>query len=61
MQCDITGASSYSGRRTFITDLAAKGVSVRVLAALAGHSTISTTHRYIEINDQQLRAAVKLV
>ena len=60
-QCGIVGASSHSGRRTFITDLAAKGVSVRVLAALAGHSTISTTQRYIDINDQQLRAAVELV
>ena len=61
MQCGIVGASSHSGRRTFITDLATKGVSVRVLAALAGHSTISTTQRYIDINDQQLRAAIELV
>jgi integrase/recombinase XerD len=36
-------ASSHSGRRTFITELASKGVSVRVLAELAGHSSIQTT------------------
>ena len=33
----ISSASSHSGRRTFITNLANKGVGVRVLASLAGH------------------------
>ena len=58
--CGIKGASSHSGRRTFITNLASKSVSVRVLAVLAGHSSISTTQRYIDTNDQQLRNAVEL-
>ena len=53
-------ATSHSGRRTFITGLAHKGVNVRVLAALAGHRNIATTQRYIELNDQVLRAAVEL-
>jgi integrase/recombinase XerD len=59
-QARIRGASSHSGRRTFITNLAGKGISVRVLAALAGHASISTTQRYIDVNDIQLRAAVEL-
>lgn len=54
-------ATSHSGRRTFITTLAHKGVNVRVLAALAGHRHIATTQRYIELNDNVLRAAVELV
>ena len=54
-------ATSHSGRRTFITGLAHKGVNVRVLAALAGHRNIATTQRYIELNDHVLRAAVELV
>jgi integrase/recombinase XerD len=58
--CGIKGASSHSGRRTFITNLASKSVSVRVLAMLAGHSSIATTQRYIEVNDDQLRKAVEL-
>ena len=57
----ITGATSHSGRRTFITELANKGVSVRVLAALAGHSSIATTQRYIDINDDMLKKAVELI
>jgi len=57
----IAGASSHSGRRTFITNLANKGVSVRVLMALAGHRNISTTQAYIDVNDGMKRAAVELV
>jgi integrase/recombinase XerD len=57
----IEGARSHSGRRTFITQLAAKGVSVRVLAALAGHRSIQTTQNYIDVNDDMLRNAVELV
>ncbi len=56
----IAGASSHSGRRSFITSLASKGVSVRVLAALAGHRSIATTQRYIDVNDDLLRGAVEL-
>lgn len=54
-------ATSHSGRRTFITTLAHKGVNVRVLAELAGHRSIATTQRYIELNENVLRAAVELV
>lgn len=56
----IAGASSHSGRRTFITTLASKGVGVRVLAALAGHRSIQTTMRYIDCSDDMKRAAVQL-
>lgn len=54
-------ATSHSGRRTFITTLAHKGVNVRVLAELAGHRSIATTQRYIELNENVLRAAVELI
>ena len=57
--CGLSDASSHSGRRTFITRLANKGIGVRVLAALAGHSSIPTTQRYIDVNDEQLANAVE--
>lgn len=60
-QAGIEGASSHSGRRTFITNLAHKGVGVRVLMALAGHRNISTTQVYIDVNDEMQRAAVDLI
>jgi integrase/recombinase XerD len=57
----IKGASSHSGRKTFLTSLAAQGVSVFVLASLAGHKSITTTQRYITTNDDVKRRAVELV
>jgi integrase/recombinase XerD len=57
----MTGATSHSGRRTFITKLADKGVGVRVLMALAGHKSLQTTLRYIELNPTVMKAAVELI
>lgn len=57
----IDAATSHSGRRTFITNLANKGVSARVLMALAGHRNLSTTQRYIDVNDDLKRVAVNLL
>jgi len=57
----ITGASSHSGRKTFLTSLASQGISVFVLAGLAGHKSIATTQRYITVNDDMKRRAVELV
>jgi len=57
----LEGASSHSGRRTFITKLASQGVGVRVLMSLAGHRNISTTASYLYSNPSQLRAAVELI
>ena len=57
----IAGASSHSGRRSFITNLANKGIGVRVLMSLAGHRNIATTQVYIDVNDDMKRRAVELV
>lgn len=57
----VSGASSHSGRKTFLTSLASQGVSVFVLASLAGHKSIATTQRYITVNDEVKRRAVELV
>lgn len=57
----IAGASSHSGRRQFVTELADKGVNARVVQALARHKHLSTTQRYIDLNESKLRKAVELV
>jgi integrase/recombinase XerD len=59
--CGFKDASSHSGRRTYITRLANKGVTVRLLAELAEHNHISTTQRYIDVNADQLPNAVELL
>ena len=60
-EAGISGASSHSGRRNFITTLANKGISVRVLASLAGHQSIAVTQKYIDVNDDMKRNAVELL
>lgn len=57
----ISGASSHSGRRQYITTLADKGINARVVQALARHKHLNTTQRYIDVNENKLRAAVELV
>lgn len=57
----IAGASSHSMRRSFITNLANKGISVRVLAEISGHRSISVTQKYIDVNDDMKRNAVEMV
>ena len=57
----IVGATSHSGRRTWLTELSSKGVGVRVLAEMAGHASIQTTQRYIDVNDEQMRRAAELI
>ncbi len=57
----VSGASSHSGRRSFITKLASKGIAARVLQELAGHKHLGTTQRYIDVNDDMLRKAVEVL
>ena len=57
----IAGASSHTMRRSFITNLANKGIGVRVLASLAGHRSIAVTQKYIDVNDDMKRNAVELI
>lgn len=57
----IAGASSHSGRRTFATTIASRGVGIRVLQKLLGHKNLQTTSVYIDANDDMLRKAVDLI
>ena len=59
--CALTGASSHSGRRTFLTGLANKGTAIHILKSLAGHRNISTTATYLYSSPDQLKAAVELI
>ena len=56
----IQGASSHSGRRQFVTKLADQGINARLVQTLARHKHLSTTQRYIDVNENALRNALEL-
>lgn len=58
----IVGGRSHSGRRWFATELISKGVDLKAVSVLMGHSSISMTAQYAEDNPQRLaRIAAELV
>ena len=60
-QAGLDGGSSHSGRRWFITRLAHAGISPKAIMMLAGHRHLSTTQRYIDVNDEMMRVAVEIL
>jgi site-specific recombinase XerC len=58
------GASSHSGRRTFVTRCAKKiieaGGSLRDVQELVGHASLATTQRYIQGDTEAKRGVVDL-
>ncbi len=48
-------ASSHSGRRTFATSLIERGVDIKAVSSLMGHSTVAMTARYVDDNPIRLR------
>ena len=61
----LTGCSSHSGRRTFITRAARlvheAGGSLRDVQLLAGHRSIQTTQRYIDGDTDAQRKLVSMI
>jgi site-specific recombinase XerC len=61
----VQGASSHSGRRTFITNAPKKiveaGGSLRDVQELAGHASLGTTQRYIEGDSAAKRRVIGLI
>ncbi|MGA2567937.1 MAG: site-specific integrase [Pseudolabrys sp.] len=53
-EAGIAGASSHSGRRTLITRLAERGIDLKSIAQIAGHTSIRTTAMYVEANPTRL-------
>ena len=61
----LEGASSHSGRRTFVTAAAKKmveaGGSLRDVQELAGHQSLATTQRYIQGDALAKRKVIALI
>lgn len=59
------GCSSHSGRRTFITNasrkISAVGGSIRDVQALARHSSLAMTQKYIDMNSEAQKKVVQML
>jgi integrase/recombinase XerD len=51
----IIGGRSHSGRRWFATELISKGIDLKSVSVLMGHSSVAMTAQYAEDNPQRLR------
>ncbi len=52
------GISTHSTRRTFITKLANRGVSLATIKKATGHTDLKVLARYIEVSDDDVRNAI---
>jgi len=57
----IVGASSHSCRRTALTMMHREGVILRVLQEISGHKDLGALQRYLEVSEEQTRAAVNIL
>lgn len=51
----VQGGRSHSGRRWFATELISRGIDLKSVSVLMGHSSVSMTAHYAEDNPQKLR------
>jgi integrase/recombinase XerD len=58
-EAGVPEASSHSGRRTLITQLAERGIDLKSISKIAGHSNIRTTATYVEANPVRLSRILK--
>ena len=55
------GISTHSFRRTALTRMHARGVPLRTIQRISGHSSLATLSFYLEVSDQNLIDAVGLI
>ncbi|MDZ8190009.1 MAG: site-specific integrase [Nostoc sp. ChiSLP02] len=52
------GFSTHSSRRSFVTHLANKGISLRVIQKLMGYADLKMLSLYIDVTDEDLAGAI---
>jgi site-specific recombinase XerD len=57
----IEGASTHSCRRTALTIMHREGVILRVLQEISGHKDLGALQRYLEVSEEQTRAAINVL
>jgi integrase/recombinase XerD len=52
------GVGTHSFRRSLATNLHGKGIPLKTIAAITGHSSLDALARYIEVSPEQRRSAI---
>ena len=52
------GFSTHSSRRSFVTHLAKKGISLRIIQKLMGYADLKMLSLYIDVTDEDLEGAI---
>ncbi|MBN3897338.1 MAG: tyrosine-type recombinase/integrase [Nostoc sp. NOS(2021)] len=55
---DAKGISTHSTRRTFITNLAKKGIGLATIKKITGHTDLKVLSRYIDVTDDDVKNAI---
>ena len=57
----IRGASTHSFRRTALTNMSNLNVPIRVIQEISGHKSLTALQRYLEVQPEQVTAALALL
>ena len=61
MAAGFTGCSSHTGRRSAISQLANKGVGIRIIQKFSGHRQLQSVQHYLDANEEMVKNAVDLI
>ena len=57
----FTGCSSHTGRRSAISQLANKGVGIRIIQKFSGHRQLQSVQHYLDANEEMVKNAAELL
>jgi integrase/recombinase XerD len=61
LSAGFTNCSSHTGRRSSISQLANKGVGIRIIQKFSGHRQLQSVQNYLDANEEMVKNAVELV
>jgi integrase/recombinase XerD len=61
LNAGFENCSSHSGRRSSISQLANKGVGIRIIQKFSGHRQLQSVQNYLDANEEMVKNAAELV